>query len=478
MRASTLNNMSSAVSRYLVPGCWLAVVLLCYGCPSREGAAKGPGGGKKGGGDVPVTVAKVAQKGVPIEAQVIGTAEAYATITVKSQISGQLTKALFREGDYVKENDLLFTIDRRPLEAQLRQYEATLLKNQAQLRQSQANLAKDSANLEYARVQASRASQLAAQGIFAKEQNDQAKAAADAAEQAVLADKAAIESAQAESASTAANIESVKVQLGYTEIRSPINGRTGNLNVKPGNIVTANTSDLITINQVQPIYVSFSVPEAQLTAIKAAMAAGPLQVTAAPQGEKERTAVGRLTFVDNAVDASTGTIRLKGTFPNADRSLWPGEFLRVTLRLAMRTNAVVAPNQAVQTGQDGTYVYVVKPDRTVEARPVTVGARVDQDLIIDKGLEAGETIVLEGQLRLAPGMRVALREGGGRKGGKGKGGPGGGAVQAEAGGQGGPGQGGAAPQAEAAAGATGEGGWKGKGGKGKRGKSGPPAEQE
>lgn len=454
-------------------------MILCYGCPSREGAAKGPGGGKKGGGDVPVTVVKVAQRGVPIEAQVIGTSEAYATITVKSQISGQLTKALFREGDFVKEGDLLFTIDRRPLEAQLRQYEATLLKNQAQFRQSQANLAKDTANLEYAKVQASRASQLAAQGIFAKEQNDQAKAAADAAEQAVLADKAAIESAQAEAATTAANIESVKVQLGYTEIRSPINGRTGNLNVKPGNVVTANTTDLITINQVQPIYVTFSVPEAQLTAIKNAMAAGPVQVSAAPQGEKERTAVGRLTFVDNAVDATTGTIRLKGTFTNPDRSLWPGEFLRVTLRLATRTDAVVAPNQAVQTGQEGTYVYVVKPDRTVEARPVTLGARVDQDLIIEKGLQAGETIVLEGQLRLAPGMRVALREGGGRKGGRGKGGAraeGGGAEGAPA--PGGSTQPGAGQAAERAA-AAGEGGaWQGKGGKGKSGKGGPPADRE
>jgi membrane fusion protein, multidrug efflux system len=201
------------------------------------------------------------------------------------------------------------------------------------------------------------------------------------------------------------------VQLGYTEIRSPIDGRTGNLAVKQGNIVTANTSELMTINEVQPIYVTFTVPEARLGEVKRYMAEGKLPVTALAQDGDATPEMGFLTFVDNAVDATTGTIKLKGTFPNPNRRLWPGQFVRVSLRLTTVSGALILSNQAVQTGQDGPYVYVVKPDRTVELRNVTTGGRVDQDIVIDKGLEEGETVVSEGQLRLAPGMRVAVRDG-------------------------------------------------------------------
>jgi len=217
--------------------------------------------------------------------------------------------------------------------------------------------------------------------------------------------------------------------LGYTTITSPISGRTGNLTVKMGNVVTANNMELMTINEVEPIYVTFSVPEAQLTAIKKYMAQGKLQVRAQPQDDAAAVETGNLTFVDNAVDMTTGTIRLKGTFQNSDHKLWHGQFVRVTLRLTTQANALVVPNQAVQTGQSGSFVYVVKEDRTVDSRNVTTGARVDQDMVIDSGLEVGETVVTEGQLRLAPGSRIVVRDGrgGGRGEGRGKAGREGGA---------------------------------------------------
>jgi multidrug efflux system membrane fusion protein len=191
--------------------------------------------------------------------------------------------------------------------------------------------------------------------------------------------------------------------------------------VKPGNIVTANTTDLITINQVEPIYVAFSVPEIQLNSIKNYMGKAPLAVFANPQDSNEPPQQGKLSFIENSVDPTTGTIRLRGTFPNVGRKLWPGQFLRVTLRLATRDDAIIIANQAVQTGQDGSYVYVVKQDRAVESRPIVTGARVGQDLVVEKGLEEGETVVLEGQLRLSPGMKVIVgqRKGGGKKGGGG-----------------------------------------------------------
>jgi multidrug efflux system membrane fusion protein len=216
-------------------------------------------------------------------------------------------------------------------------------------------------------------------------------------------------------------MDNIKVQLTYTVINAPISGRTGNLTVKVGNVVVANTTELITINQVEPIYVTFAVPEAQLNEIRNYMAKGKLAVFATPQDSTEAES-GTLTFVDNTVDPTTGTIRMKATFNNSNRRLWPGLFVRVTVRLGLLENALVLPNQAVQTGQNGQFVYVVKEDRSVEARPVEVGARVGEELIVEKGLEAGETVVLEGQLRIAPNSRVSPRdgtEGSGRKKGKG-----------------------------------------------------------
>jgi multidrug efflux system membrane fusion protein len=385
----------------LVGGC-----LGLSGCASPGSTAPTAKGGKKGGGDVPVSVVKVARRDVPINIQVIGNVEPYSAIAVKAQVGGVLTKVSFEEGDFVKTGDLLFSVDPRPLRAQLDQMMATLAKNHAQLKQAEANLARDIAQEQYAQAQANRYAKLMQEGVISKEQSEQTRTNADAVAQAVSADRAAIESAKAEIVATQATVENYKVQLGYTEIRSPINGRTGNIVVKQGNVVNANTMDLMVINQVEPIYVTFAVPESQLRDVKKYMAGGKLTVTVAPQDDEANKEVGYLTFVDNAVDPATGTIKLKATFPNQSHKLWPGQFLRVTLRLTTQMNALVVPNQAIQTGQDGEFVFVVKEDRTVESRPVTTSVRIDQDMVVNKGLEFGETVVTEGQLRLSPGVRV------------------------------------------------------------------------
>src|SRR6266851_1000425 len=386
--------------------CLLIGGLGLYGCASNGSTAPNTKGGKKGGGDVPVSVVKVGKRDVPINIQVIGNVEPYSTIAVKAQVGGILNKVSFQEGDFVKTGDLLFSVDPRPLRAQLDQMMATLAKNNAQLKQAEANLARDIAQAQYAQAQANRYAKLMQEGVISKEQSEQTRTNADAVAQAVSADRAAIESAKAEIVATQATVENHKVQLDYTEIRSPIDGRTGNIMVKQGNVVNANTMDLMTINQVEPIYVTFAVPESQLRDVKKYMAVGKLPVTVAPQDDEAATEVGHLTFVDNSVDPATGTIKLKGTFPNKNHRLWPGQFVRVTLRLTTQVNALVVPNQAVQTGQDGEFVFVVKEDRTVESRPVTTSVRVDQDMVVSKGLEFGETVVTEGQLRLAPGARV------------------------------------------------------------------------
>jgi multidrug efflux system membrane fusion protein len=360
---------------------------------------------------VPVTVAVASQKDVPVEVQVIGNVEAYSTISVKAQVGGQLTKVSFNEGDYVKTGDLLFTIDQRPLEAALSLATANVAKDEASLGQAQANLSRDTAQNKYTEANAARYAELFQAGVVSKDQSEQLRASADASGQALAADKAAIASAQAAIGASKAAIDNAGVQLSYTSIRSPIDGRTGNLSVKQGNVVMVNSQELVTINQVEPIYVTFAVPEAQLTAIKRYMAERKLVVRAGPQDNPGDEETGVLTFIDNSVDMTTGTIKLKGTFPNSDRKLWPGQFVRVTLRLTIQPNAIVVPNQAVQTGQNGSYVYVVKQDRTVEMRPVSTGARVDQDMVVDQGLQLGETVVTEGQLRLAPGSRVVVRDG-------------------------------------------------------------------
>ncbi len=390
------------------PAGLLLLALLGAGCASLGDAPPAKQG--KGQG-VPVTIAGVALKDVPLDIQVIGNVEAYSTITVKCQVPGELTKVHFREGDYVGKGDLLFSIDPRPFEAHLNQAEANLARDEAQLGQAQANLSRDMAQEKYLRSQVARSEALFKEGIISRDLLEQLQANADALSQVLNADRAAIRSAQAAVVAGTAAVATTRLQLGYTTIRSPIDGRTGNLAVKEGNLVAANATDLMTITQVQPIYATFSVPEIHLAAIKEYMAHGKLPVTATLQDGASGQETGELAFVDNSVDPSTGTIKLKGAFANSERKLWPGQFVRVSLRLTTHRDVLVVPNQAVQTGQEGTFVYVVKQDRTVEARPVVTGLRSDLDIVIGKGLSAGESVVTEGHLRLAPGMRVQMRGG-------------------------------------------------------------------
>ena len=403
--------LSLLVSSWMWTGC-ASKADPAKGDAAKAGAGKGGPGrtGRRGGGDsiVPVTVAAVTQRDVPIDIQVVGNVEAYSTISVKAQVGGLLTKVYFREGDFVKKGDLLFEIDPRLLQAQLNQAEANYARDQAQQGQIEANLIRDTANAKYAQAEAARYASLLEHGLISKEQAEQMRTSADASAATVKADEAALRSAEATLGASRAAVENIKVQFGYTSIFSPIDGRTGNLNVKLGNVVTANNVDLMTINVVQPIYVTFSVPEMRLKDIQKGQ---PVMVS--PQNDPSQVETGEVSFIDNAVDSTTGTIKIKGSFANGGNKLWPGEFVRVTIRLSTQHDAMVVPNQAVQTGQDGSYVFVVKGDRTVESRPVSTGSRVAEDLVIEKGLSPGETVVVEGQLRLAPGMRVQIQGGSG-----------------------------------------------------------------
>jgi membrane fusion protein, multidrug efflux system len=329
---------------------------------------------------VPVTVAKAVQKTVPVELTAIGSAEAYSNVSIKAQVSAVLEQVHIKEGQFVQKGDLLFTLDAQPFEAALAQ--------------AQANLARDKAQAELNDVQAKRYAELFEAGVAAREQFDQMRANAAAQQAAVRADEAAVQSA--------------KLQLSYCKIDAPTSGRTGALQVHPGNIVKQNDVPvLIVINQVTPIYISFSIPEQYLGSVDKFMERGRLRVEATPYGDN-KPEVGYLTFIDNNVDTTTGTIRLKGTFENADHRLWPGQFSTVLLRLAEDENATVVPSQAIQTGQSGDIIWVVKADKTVEQRTVKVSRAVGSDSVILSGVQPGETVVTDGQLRLIPDMKVQI----------------------------------------------------------------------
>lgn len=360
----------------------LATTSACGGGEATTSAAVGPRGRGGAQGAVPVAIAPVAQKAVPLQLSAVGTAEAYRTVQVRAQMTGNLDTVNFKEGDDVREGQVLFRLDRRPLEAALQQAEA--------------NLARDTAQAENAAAQARRIRDLAARGIATREQQDTSQSTATALQATLNADRAAVESA--------------KVQLQYATIASPITGRTGALQVHAGNLVRANdTTSLVTINQVAPINVVFGIPEAVLGDFKHFMAAGSLRVEANPPNATTRPSEGRISFVDNQVDQTTGQIKIKGTFANADRSLWPGEFLNIVVTLKVDAAATVVPSMAVQTGQQGQYVFVVKADRTVEMRSVTVERTVESDSVIRSGLTAGETVVTDGQLNLVAGSRISVK---------------------------------------------------------------------
>jgi len=410
----------------------LVLLVAAAGC---SGSAAGPGGGGRGGrgrgdagGGVPVVTAKAAERDVPVDLAAIGNVEAYTTISVRSQVTGQLQEAPFREGDFVKKGQILFRIDRRPFEAALQQAEANYVRDQALLNQAEAQLARDGANAEYSQLTAERQANLAGRGIVSKDLVEQSRAGAEATAATVKADRAAVESARAQLVAQQAVVDNAKVNLSYTTITSPINGRTGNLTVKIGNLVTANNSELMTIAQVEPIFVTFSLPSIQLAPVRSQLGKNRIAVTVTPQDGSNIPVDGELSFIDNLVDASTDTIKLKGRFANDDHRLWPGQFARVSMRVTTIPHAIVVPGQAVQTGQDGQFIFVVKDDGTVEQQPVTVGLRVGEDVVVEKGLKAGQTVVTEGHLRLEAGTKVQSGDGRGRDGaaggGRGRGGRG------------------------------------------------------
>jgi membrane fusion protein, multidrug efflux system len=354
----------------------LAVSLAVGGCKKQHAAAPTVPA-------VPVTTAAAVQQDIPVAVQVIGTAEPYATVTIKSRVAGQLVKVGFVQGQEVKKGDLLFEVDRRPFTAALAA--------------AKANLARDIATAKNAREEAEFQGDIFKRSAGTQRELDKAAAAAEAADAQVDADKAAVQNAE--------------IQLGYCTILSPVDGRTGDLMTYEGSIVKNDDTSLVVINQVHPIYVAFSVAEKYLPRIRQYMASSdtPLTVDVSIPQTSVQDERGELSFVDNQVDRTTGMIQLKGTFPNDNRKLWPGQFVNVSLVLTSLKNVMVVPTEAVQTGQQGQFVFTVNDDMTVESHPVTTGVTWKNFTVIDKGVLANQTVVTDGQLRLIPGSRISIK---------------------------------------------------------------------
>lgn len=355
----------------------VAAVAAAAGCSKKERAG-GPAEA------APVTVANAARRDVPLEVRAIGHVDPYTSVSVKARVGGEVTKVGFREGQDVRKGDLLFQIDPRPY--------------QAALAQAQAQLERDRAIAKNAEEDVKRYSELVQKDYVTKEQYDATRSNAAASLASAHADEAAVENA--------------RLQLSYCTVTAPISGRTGSVLVYAGNQVKGNDDKpLVVLNQIEPVLVSFSVPESSLAQIRQHARPGQkLTVAASVAGNAASPQTGELTFIDNTVDPTTGTIVLKATFLNQSRALWPGEYVDVVLTLATEPGAIVVPSQAVQTGQTGQYVWVVKSDMTVESRPVTVSRTQGALAVVAKGLQPGEKVVTDGQLRLAPGARVEIKE--------------------------------------------------------------------
>jgi multidrug efflux system membrane fusion protein len=390
----------------------LLLLLLWRFLGDRSPKATGAGRGEV----VPVETALVTQQDVPIQIKAIGNVEALSTISVRSQVEGTLTRVAFVPGQEVKKGDLLFTIDSRPLQAALNEAEANLLKAMASVRQGLDIVAKDEAIANNSKSIVNRDTKLIESGVISREEYDNAASKLRSDEATVRADKSAVANLQAAQKAEQAAVENARVQLSYTTIRAPLAGKTGNLAVTAGNLVRANdTTAMVTITTSAPIYVTFSVPERDLMRIRQYAGSTSFTTEVVIPGDEANHAFGKLSLVDNTVDAATGTVRLKATFQNDDRRLYPGQFVNVVLTLGIQNAAVVVPSQAVQIGQDKSFVYVVRFDSTAEMRVIKPGTIADTMTVIEDGLKPGEQVVTDGQLRLVPGAKVQP---------KGQGGPG------------------------------------------------------
>ncbi len=362
-------------------------LLYAGGCEKRSAAKPTKGARAEGGAAVPVTVATVQQRTTPVAVPSFGTVEAYADVEVRAQVTGILEQAHFTEGQMVKKGDLLLSIDPR--------------QPQVNLKVAQANLEKDQAQLKNAEREAARQTELLEKGFASQDVYDQAMTGVETLRAAVNADQAAI--------------ENVALQLDYCSIRSPVDGCTGRLLLHRGNLVKANDASVVTIRQVDPIYVSFWIQEQHLSAVRKNMANGALDVALTLPGEDNEPIHGALSFIDNTVDPDNRTIHLRATFANQDRRLWPGQYVKVLLTIAQEPDSILVPSQAIQTGQSGRFVYVVKSDQTVEARSIALKREVGNESVVE-GLKPGAVVVTDGQLRLVPGAHVQTKSGPGPQG--------------------------------------------------------------
>jgi multidrug efflux system membrane fusion protein len=399
----------------------VALLLVLWRFLGDKAATPGAGRGGRGGGEmVPVEIAAVTQQDVPIQIKGIGNVEAVTTIAVRSQVEGTLMTVAFAPGQEVKKGQLLFTIDPRPLQAQLNEAEANLLKAMAAVRQGNDIVQRDEATAANDRLAVNRDLKLVEAGVIPREQydNDLAKLRAD--EATVRADQSSVANLQAAQKAEQATVENARVQLSYTTIRAPIAGKTGNLVVTQGNLVRANdTTPMVTITSSSPIYVTFSVPERDLVRIRQAYGKEGLTVKGVIPGDESNPSMGKLSLVDNTVDPATGTVRLKATFINEDRRLYPGQFVNVELTLGITAQATVVPSQAVQIGQDKSFVWVAKADGTAEMRTVKTSTTMESMTVIEEGLKPGEQVITDGQLRLVPGSKIQVKGPG--QGGRGQG---------------------------------------------------------
>ena len=383
-----------------------AAFLWLLSCAGEQTAAQGKAAQKKRAA-VPVRVARAERQDVPFEIRAIGNVEAWSNVALKSRVAGQLLKVHIRDGEDVKEGQLLFEIDPLPFLEQVRAAEAALARDVAAEKQSQAAIARAQAQAENARAQADRHLALFREGVAAREQADQFRTAADAAEAQLNAERAALESARAAFHADEARLAEAKLHLSYTKIHAPISARAGFVGIKAGNLVKENDSiALVHLLQITPAYVSFSVPEQFLSEIRGYAASAGLPVEAIDEASGRKIGSGRLDVIDNSVDVATGTIRLKAEFPNSDRRLWPGQFVNVRLLLRTDAGILTVPNAAVQSGPEGRYVWLVTADQTAEMRRVEV-PRTQGDLaVVASGLADGDTVITAGQLRVTKGAKI------------------------------------------------------------------------